>query len=313
MKERIFKIFLVCLLLVTSALHAQQLPLFSEYMFDKTIINPAYTGTTPYINATAGHRSQFLGIPGGPQTQFLSVNAPIQSKYIGVGLKAINDKIGATNNASMAGMFSYYLGLGKGRLSFGIEAGTVNQTTNFADLIRTDQADNSITFDKQTKWVPDASFGTYYQTQNFFMGFSSFHLLKSKIDFTGYSHSPVNRLWHHNYLIIGYNYKASENFRIEPSVLVKQVKAAPVQYDVNCKFQIKQLVSLGFSYRSKDAFVSMLEILLKDQFKIGFAYDRTISSLSNYTSGSYEFMLTYKKKLLPPAHQKEIHPRFYLY
>ena len=163
------------------SLYAQQLPRYSEYMFDKAIINPAYAGTIPYINTTLAHRQQFVGIEGAPVTQFFVFHAPIQKKNIGLGFKIINDKAAVVANLSMEGMFSYYLGLGSGRLSFGIEAGILNQKIDFTDLIRHDAIDNTITYDRQNKIIPDASFGIFYQTKTWFLGWTSFQLAGSKI------------------------------------------------------------------------------------------------------------------------------------
>jgi type IX secretion system PorP/SprF family membrane protein len=292
---------------------AQQLPQYSQYMFDKSIINPAFCGTQPFITGSLGHRAAFMQLPGSPVTQVLSAYAPIQTKNLGIGIRAFNDVAGPIKNKAAYLMTSYYIGLGSGRLSLGLELGALNQQINFTDLIRTHVNDAALTFDQQSKTNLDASFGIYYQTSNLFLGWSSYQLLKSKLNLSGNDRSTVNRLWNHNYFILGYNIKAGESIRLEPSVFVKTVKAAPLQYDLNLKIQIKQLISIGCSYRSKDAIVPMIEVLLKDQFKLGLAYDQTLSGLADYSNGGIEVMFTYRKKLLPPAKEKEMHPRYYIY
>ncbi len=306
-------IILVMLVFVGETSVAQQLPRYSAYMFDKAIINPAYAGTIPYINGTVAYRKQFMGIDGAPTTQFLSFHAPIQKKNIGLGLKIVNDQAAVIKNFSAEGMFSYALGLGSGKLSAGIETGIINQSTDFTNLIRHDATDNVLTNDKQTKTTFDLSFGLFYQTKTFFMGWSSYQLTKSEINYTGASRSMIARLWNHNIGIIGYNFGNEEKLRFEPSILIKQVANVPLQFDVNFRGTYKQLVSLGVSYRNSESIVFMTDVIINDSFKVGYAFDYTISGLADYQSGGHEVMFTYRKKLLPPARDKETHPRFYIY
>lgn len=307
------KILIIGSLFIAVHAGAQQLPRYSAYMFDKSIVNPAYAGSIPYINGTVAYRQQFMGIEGAPTTQFLTFHAPIQKKNIGLGLKVVNDKAAVIKNLSAHGMFSYALGLGNGKLSAGIEAGIVNQSTDFTNLIRHDAVDNVLTYDKQTKTTFDLSFGLFYQTKTFFAGWSSYQLTQSKINYTGASRSMIARLWNHNFVVVGYNFGTEEKLRFEPSILVKQVANVPLQFDVNFRGTYKQLVSLGLSYRNSESLVFMTDVIINDSFKIGYAFDYTISGLATYQSGGHEIMFTYRKKLLPPARDKETHPRFYIY
>lgn len=311
LKHKITAIYILGLTLGNA--YAQQLPRYSAYMFDKAIVNPAYAGSIPYINGTVAYRQQFMGIEGAPVTQFLTFHAPIQKKSIGLGLKVVNDKAAVIKNTSVEGMFSYALGLGSGKLSAGIEAGLINQSTDFTNLIRHDAMDNALTNDKQSKTVFDASFGLFYQTKSFFMGWSSYQLTGSKINYTGANRSLISKLWNHNIGIVGASLGKDESIRIEPSALIKQVSGAPVQLDINLRGTYKQMASAGVSYRNGESLAFMADFLYNDTYRIGYAYDFTISGLASYQSGGHEIMFTYRKKLLPPARDKETHPRFYIY
>ena len=106
MRKNIKYTFLFLSVFCATAIVAQQLPRYSSYMFDRAIVNPAFTGTTPHIMGTVAYRQQFVGIDGNPTTQFFVLHAPIQKKNIGVGLKIVNDNIAVIKNTSFAGMFS---------------------------------------------------------------------------------------------------------------------------------------------------------------------------------------------------------------
>ena len=82
------------MLLMTSVTFAQQLPQFTQYMFNTISINPAYAGSRETLSAVGLHRSQWVGLEGGPQTQTLSVHSPLKNEKVGLGISVINDELG---------------------------------------------------------------------------------------------------------------------------------------------------------------------------------------------------------------------------
>ena len=52
---------------------AQQLPQFTQYMYNTIAINPAYAGSRETLTIVGLHRNQWAGFPGAPTTQTLSI------------------------------------------------------------------------------------------------------------------------------------------------------------------------------------------------------------------------------------------------
>lgn len=75
--------------------------------------------------------------------------------------------------------------------------------------------------------------------------------------------------------------------------LLKEVKGAPLECDFNVSVLLDKLLSLGVSYRTGDSWVGMLELQLNKQLRIGYAYDKTITTLATYNRGSHELMLRF--------------------
>ena len=73
---------LIALLVLVLPSFGQQDPLFSQYMFNPLIINPAYAGSREALSATILHRSQWVGFDGAPTTQTLGVHAPLRKKKV---------------------------------------------------------------------------------------------------------------------------------------------------------------------------------------------------------------------------------------
>src|SRR6056297_724515 len=89
-------LLLFCLMFSISG-NAQQLPQFTQYMYNTISINPAYAGNRDAISVVGLHRSQWSGLDGAPSTQTLSIHSPLRNEKIGLGLSIINDKAGYEN------------------------------------------------------------------------------------------------------------------------------------------------------------------------------------------------------------------------
>ncbi|MFY9591369.1 MAG: type IX secretion system membrane protein PorP/SprF, partial [Bacteroidales bacterium] len=59
--RKIYLIIIVLIFAATSKLSAQQLPLYSQYMFNHMLINPAVTGSTEGIDLKLLARQQWVG------------------------------------------------------------------------------------------------------------------------------------------------------------------------------------------------------------------------------------------------------------
>ena len=136
---RILLLFLTILL--PELLRAQQLPLYSQYMFNTLEINPAYAGFKQSIQFTSIFRKQFNGIKDAPQTAMLSGDMPIGDTRLGVGLKIVDDRISIMQNFGAQGSMSYRIEGDNSNLAFGIQLGAMNNRTDFSQLNITNPGD----------------------------------------------------------------------------------------------------------------------------------------------------------------------------
>ncbi|MCA6475313.1 MAG: PorP/SprF family type IX secretion system membrane protein, partial [Chitinophagaceae bacterium] len=80
--------------LLSETIHAQQKPMYSQYMFNMLNINPAYAGSRGAMSAVALYRNQWLGFPGAPRTTTFSFDMPLQNRKVGLGVQFYDDRIG---------------------------------------------------------------------------------------------------------------------------------------------------------------------------------------------------------------------------
>jgi len=277
-------------------LTAQQDPMFSQYMFNKMLINPGYAGSTNSFNAALAYRKQFIGLQGAPQIQAITIDAPFKSKTMGFGIKAIHESIGATSQNEVTIAYAYHLNMAKGKLSLGVEGGLFNQAIDFSNLRKTIQEDNAIPLGKENIIVPDAGFGFYYASTKLYLGGASYHLLQNKLNFSGYTgqdRTVIAKLSNHSYLLAGYNIQPQANIWIAPSLLLKYVSGAPLQIDLNVNATFKDAITIGGTYRSNNAIVFLFQYNFKERFQFGYAFDYVISDLSAYGFNTHGVMLSY--------------------
>lgn len=287
---------------------SQQDPLNSMYVFDKMLINPAFTGSSDWAVGTIKAREQYTGLEGNPSTQTFNFHTPLSRRRMGIGVKVINDEIAVVKNLNASLLYSYHLNFGGGKLSFGLEAGMIKREINFSELILDQQNDNAFPLQTESATVPDVSWGLYYQKKQTYVGFSHYHLLKSSFNDSEQSDS---KLFNHFNFLAGNVFKLNKKWNLEASALVKLVSGAPLQIDLNSIIYYKEFIGAGLQYRTEDAFVLFLKINITENIRLAYGYDVVTSDLSDVATGSHEILLSYGIKLPPPPSQKEVHPRFY--
>ena len=105
---------------------AQQLPQFSQYMYNMISVNPAYAGSREIMVLNILNRNQWVGVQGAPVTQTLSAHTSIPNSKLGVGASIINDNLGYEHTTYAFADVSYRLDLDyydEYKLTFGLKAG----------------------------------------------------------------------------------------------------------------------------------------------------------------------------------------------
>lgn len=287
------KVFFVLFAIGSFALtvQAQQLPLYSQYMMNGFLLNPAIAGSVDYLPVRLTARQQWVGINDAPSTQALSAHHLFNNQKIGVGGYIFNDKFGPVSRMGIQAAFAYHLPLPgiDSKLAFGLAFKGFQYKIDESELNLIDDGDPAISKGVESTFVPDADFGVYLYNNKYFVGLAATQLIEFKIKL-GDNINTENKMVRHYFATAGYKFGLSEDFELEPSVLVKGTERSPFQVDINLKGYYKKNYWLGFSYRSSKDIIAMLGIKV-DRYYIGYAFDYTTSNIKNYSSGSHEIML----------------------
>ncbi|MDG5491452.1 type IX secretion system membrane protein PorP/SprF [Psychroserpens sp. SPM9] len=272
---------------------AQQLPQFTQYMYNTIAINPAYAGSRETLSVVGLHRSQWVGLEGGPQTQTLSIHAPMRNERVGLGVSFINDELGYQNFSYLYGDFSYTIPTGENsKLAFGIKAGFTSYSLD-ADFQQS-QSNDPVIFGFENRWKPNIGTGVYWHSQKWYLGLSAPRILNT--DYTGDAEfQALERISY--YFTGGYVFDLSENTKLKPAALLKATNGAPLSFDLTANFLFYEKFWVGAGYRINEqaaAIGGLADFQISKQLRIGYAYEYPISDLRPYTSGTHEVLLMFE-------------------
>jgi type IX secretion system PorP/SprF family membrane protein len=294
-------------LLFFNETNAQQDPQYTQYMYNMNVVNPAYAGSRGTLSLGLLGRSQWTSVDGAPKSFTFNAHAPL-GKKVGVGISVVSDEIGPAKEQNIYADFSYTLATSDvGRLAFGLKGGVTLLDVNLLDVVlpQTGSAGDPVFDENINDAFPNFGAGIYYYTDKWYASFSVPNILKSEhLDKDNINTKASEEV--HYFLTGGYVFDLSSTLKFKPSLMFKGVAGAPVSIDINANFLLYERFELGASYRVDDAVSLLFNFGVTPDFRIGYAYDYTISEFSNSnTGGSHEIILLYdvdfsKKNLKSP-------------
>jgi type IX secretion system PorP/SprF family membrane protein len=295
--------FLGLLILCVNSIYSQQEAQYSQYMYNTISVNPAYAGSRNVLSVLALHRSQWVGFDGAPTTSTFSINTPIPETNLGLGISAISDRIGPTEQNTFSGDISYTIRLNeKTNLSFGVK-GTASFFSFDQYKVTPFQANDPKWRSVSTRLSPNFGVGTFLYSDQYYLGVSIPNIMES--NFYNDNDIAINSQRMNYYLIGGYVFDVSNSIKFKPAVVSKIVTGAPVQLDLSGNAMFMNKFVLGAAYRWDAAVSGLAGFQVNDALFIGYSYDFDTTSLSRYNFGSHEVFIRYefvykKDKLVSP-------------
>jgi type IX secretion system PorP/SprF family membrane protein len=272
----------------------QMISLSDSYLYNGHAINPAFMGSQDALSATMVYRNQWVGFEGAPKNQLLSIHAPLLNDRIGVGLQIDNQSIGIFNRTAILGNYAYRIQLQRGILAMGLGFGVSIYNNAWNELEVSDETDENLLNNPTTAVIPALSFGTYYYTRKYYIGFSlPFYLsdnmnqyageYKIKPDFSGYNY----------FLTGGYQLEINSDVKLLPSLLVRYQPKNDLQIDWNFQVSLKEMIWLGIGYRNKNMLIGTIQCQINYQVRVAYSYEFILGNIGSYLNGSHEIGLNY--------------------
>lgn len=307
------RIIILTLYFGSGLVKAQQLPLYSQYMMNGFLLNPAVAGSDGYTTFNLTAREQWIGFENAPRTHAFSIQtrilkksfilkgAPVKRRVykpstkgrVGVGGYIFNDRNGLVTRTGIQLTYAYHIRLEETQLSFGLSGSAFQFRVNDAELTFFDPREPLLSGGlRKVIFVPDANFGMYLLHNKYSAGFSVAQLFQSALKFGNKSFDDY-RMLRHYYLMGAYRFDLNIDYQLEPSVLIKTTEQLLFQADINCKIYYKNSYWAGLSFRTSGALIAMAGVRV-NQLYFGYAFDYTLTSIRKHSFGSHEVMIALK-------------------
>ena len=279
-----------------SMLQAQQLPQLSQFMINDFAVNPAIAGMNDYYQIKTSVRNQWVGIEDAPKTTLLSIYGK-SSDHVGLGGSVFNDQVGPTSRAGASLTYAYHLNFtDEVKMSMALSGGFTQFKIDKVGWNTFHTDDQLMDGAEAVNLIPDATFGlNIYEEDKWYLGIAVPQLLNSKLtlideDFVNnISVDMDGSLSRHIYVMGMYNLEIDHYWDLQPSVLFKTVSNQN-QIDMGLKTIYSDKFWMGMDYRTNGDISALLGFIIQEKFMIGYSYDIPNPDISQYTSGSHEFM-----------------------
>ena len=304
---------LAILILVLSArgLMGQQLPVFSQYLYNKFLINPAAAGSDGYTSFNITAREQWVGYSGAPQTftfsgqtRFLKktysikhsmsrkpVFRPKQDGRVGLGGIVFNDKNGLVKRTGFQASYSYHMWLqDQTQLSLGLAVTGYQFKIDEKQLSFEDPNDPMLNSDlRKGVFVPDAAFGIYLLNAKYSFGFSVDQLFQAalKIGPDAYDQFKMAR---HFYFFGSYTFEYGKYVELQPAFLFRMSEQLKPQADIGFTYIYNQAFWGGLAYRTSGAIIVNIGVKYQNMW-FGYAFDFTLQEIQRITYGTHEMTI----------------------
>jgi type IX secretion system PorP/SprF family membrane protein len=319
--------FLLFISTVTIRLDAQQLPVYSQYMMNNYLLNPAVAGHEGYTSLNLTVREQWIGLKDAPSTYAFSAQtrmlrnsyisrsssirrrrkAASRSGRVGLAAYVYTDFNGAFNRTGIQGTYAYHIPLDRSQLSFGVSVTGFQFHMNEEKMTIKDEGDELLMNSKKSAFIPDANFGVYYTDPKLYLGASAMQLFESVLKLSDGDMGPGFKMVRHYFLTGGYKFEIDRYTFIEPSFLFKFTDKFVSQLDISGRIFFQKLYWAGLSYRTGGSYslseesisgvgssIIVMGGVKVENYYFGYAFDYTLSAIGKRTWGSHEFMIAAK-------------------
>jgi type IX secretion system PorP/SprF family membrane protein len=314
-------VFILASSLLGQVSFSQQLPLYSQYLYNKFLINPAHAGSDGYTSYNITTREQWIGYSGAPRTYSFSYQTRLLKKgyrlgpnifqntiyrskttgRIGLGGYVFSDRNGLVQRTGFQTSYSYHLwiqdytqlsmGLGLTGYYFKINVNEYSFEESAEPLLN----DNL----RRGVFVPDIDFGIYLLNPRYDIGFSALQMLGAvaKIGNYAYKNYWMDR---HFYLFGSYIFYSGTKAEVQPSILLKMSEQIRPQADIGLNYNYDQTISAGLAYRTGGALIANIRFkFVPSRVKmtsvyIGYAFDFTLNKIQRVTYGTHEITMALK-------------------
>lgn len=286
--------FLFVLLLLTTAIQAQQFPLSSHYTVNPYAINPAFAGLNNRSEFYLNYRHDWGAIEGSPRTYRMNGNRKVYNNmYLGGELMGDMADVFYRLKAGLSYTYRIQLAYNQ-QLSFGIAAQL------YQSLIRIDQVNADLNdpmlrnLDRILSTNYNASFGLVYNLNELVIGFGMPVMARTKEAYlqTGEGIFAFERAYN---FYLGNRFSIDHQWDFKPVLLARKTINQPMTVDFSGMFVYNQQFWVGGMFRNTAVFGLSAGAKVLNGLLVHYSYEFGGGSIFPQSGGSHEITLGWSK------------------
>lgn len=296
------KTFLTLLFIMTEiTLCAQQEPMYGQYFFNNTVINPAQAGASGVNQAGLLVRNQWVGIDGAPKTitAYANIRLPLQ---MGLAVGIYQDRLGPEVNTLLQTDLAYHVRLSEEwYLSAGIRLSAAYLRVGLTEVPNIDPRNPLFTMDVSSGLKVNTGAGFLAYNSKTFFGISMPKAFKTQIKVSDpgvatFEKNEVRTLFTYG----GTTFELTKDLLLTPSAMVK-ISTMPSQLDLNAIFGYKSILDFGPFVRSNVTQVDnwfnsagfLIGVSYWKNWYLGYVYELPLTDLRTVTMQTHEISLRF--------------------
>lgn len=289
----------------------------SQFILDKTYINPAFMGADGRASANVQYQAVSGGQADAVKAYTISIGGNIALPKVksSIGINAVKSSFGSDNYTVGYGNYAYHLPVSETMvLSSSVGIGVQQFDINLSDLVTVKQGDPLARRNIYSSKF-DARFGIVGNVSNkYYFGLSFDNILSLYTNKDSYFNQiPPTFRKINMYVIAGANFVSENNFKLMPSILFIKNMGGITSVDVNASVLLKNALGLGIGFRQrieeletitedngKSLTQSIIRPMLyyqlnnaKSNMKIGYCYNFNAARSVGINAGTHDISITF--------------------
>lgn len=298
---------------------AQQQSMYSSFLLNGFVYNPALAGVEDHLDVKTSYRKQWLDLPGSPTTMYVSAHGAVNQRELnreelgslpmrgsstikfkyeaprkirhGVGGFLMSDRAGLLLHNSISLGYAVHFPIGQ-KYYLSIGAAALAHNYNLDKPTLRDQDDDAFSGNLNFGTMPDAQAGLYFYSDRMQIGLSATQLTKSTMSFALVDKNvQFNSLTQHFYGSFSYRIGLDSDFDLLPVAMVRYTENSPLSWEGGAKIRYRNTFWAGSSYRFGDAIVGMVGFSMYKFIDLCYAFDYTTSKIQTSSIGTHEIVL----------------------
>lgn len=297
------------------------MPVYSQYLYNKFLFNPANAGSDGFTSYNLTVRKQWMGYAGAPETFSLSGQTRLlKKKYklkqnifdqlvyvartegkVGLGGYIFSDRNGLTHRTGFQASYSYHAWVKDyTQLSMGLAFTGCHYRIDANESSFKETGDPMLS-DKLRKgiFIPDIDFGIFLLNPGYEAGFSILQLTGAAAK-TGNKQYKNYHSARHFYFFASGTILENEQIIMQPALLFKMSDQMKPQADFSLACMFKRKILTGLTYRTGGAIIANLGLkhvrnpIEKTSVYFGYSFDFSLNKIQRVTFGSHEIVIALK-------------------